>query len=589
MAWFSGFKNFKKKYFNIKRKKRRNYKLEHEIDKDKNNTHKKYYDKLKVKMEFCFRKYFEKSKKNFVICSIYFIKYFRYLEIYYKQNRKIVFISGIYFCVLLILTNLFFGSKNHYSSVERIIKTDYILAPYNQSFVMQVLNVFDDLDSSQFITKQPISFKDKFFIDKIALRFEQLQYSFRDILHIEQAVNLENKLNNPNETNIAKHTEASKDNITQNGVESSVKTVSENRRTFSTTIYAQNTLKNILTRNGLDIKTSEAILALKNASVLRDLSKHVGEKIILELFLDEKGNKQLRSLTFTLSNTDTLIVNRNLITGFLQAHIDHIEPIIKAQTISFTLTSSLYNSAKKNGLSNNVISQLMQMFGDTTIARSLRSGDKVDLIYKDFFIKNDKIKTEVVLVRYVHLNKTNVIIAFTDPQGIKGYYDSTGKSLKSPFMRYPLKFKRIGSPFSYRRYHPILHEYYEHTGVDLVADTGTPIKATSDGSVIAVGNAGDGYGNKVVVRRGKYTTLYAHMSRFATDLHRGNIVKQGEIIGYVGMTGRATGPHLHYEFRINNVPYDPMKVEFPNGDMIEKSYQKSFFMQRDKLLEQLKT
>lgn len=360
------------------------------------------------------------------------------------------------------------------------------------------------------------------------------------------------------------------------------------KKNVSATIYAKNTLQTILVRNGLDAKTAEAILHLKNANILQNLSDHVGDKLNLEILIDNAGKKQLNQLKFSLNETDTLIVNRNQITGFLQAHIDHIEPIIKNQMIALTITSSLYNTAKKTGLSNNLVTQLIKLFEETNIARNLHSGDKIILIYKDYFIEKEKIKSEVSFVKYTHLNKTNTIVIFTDPHGRKGYYDANGRALKSPFMRYPLKFKRIGSPFSLRRFHPILHQYYEHTGVDLVADTGTPIKATSDGSIIAMGNAGDGYGNKVVIRRGKYTTLYAHMSRFVSNLHKGNVVKQGDVIGYVGMTGRATGPHLHYEFRINNIPYDPMKVALPSGDMIEKAYQKNFFAQRDKFLEQIK-
>ena len=137
------------------------------------------------------------------------------------------------------------------------------------------------------------------------------------------------------------------------------------------------------------------------------------------------------------------------------------------------------------------------------------------------------------------------------------------------------------------RLNPILHIYCKHTGVDLAANIGTPVKASSDG-VISIAGKERGYGNVIMLKHNnKYSTLYAHLHNFAHGIHHGSHVRQGQVIGYVGMTGRATGPHLHYEFRINNVPHDPLKVTLPSGEMIAKTEQKKFFSQEKQLLAQL--
>ena len=159
---------------------------------------------------------------------------------------------------------------------------------------------------------------------------------------------------------------------------------------------------------------------------------------------------------------------------------------------------------------------------------------------------------------------------FSDPAsktGGGGYYAFDGKSLKKAFLKSPLAFTRISSGFS-MRLHPILGQWKQHTGVDFAAPTGTPIHAAADGVVDFVGQQ-NGYGNIVVIKHWSgYSTAYGHMSRFAPNIKKGMKVSQNDVIGFVGMTGWATGPHLHYEFRVNNQPRNPLSVEVPNNQAL---------------------
>jgi murein DD-endopeptidase MepM/ murein hydrolase activator NlpD len=165
---------------------------------------------------------------------------------------------------------------------------------------------------------------------------------------------------------------------------------------------------------------------------------------------------------------------------------------------------------------------------------------------------------------------------FQHADGQGGYYTPDGKNFKKAFLRSPLEFSRITSGFTMGRFHPILQRWRAHTGVDYGAATGTNVKATSDGIVDFAGVKG-GYGNVVILRhQSKYTTLYGHLSGFARTIRTGARVAQGDVIGYVGSTGLATGPHLHYEFRINDVHQDPLTVAMPDAPPITADRRASF-------------
>lgn len=173
--------------------------------------------------------------------------------------------------------------------------------------------------------------------------------------------------------------------------------------------------------------------------------------------------------------------------------------------------------------------------------------------------------------------------------GHSDYYSPQGTSLKNAFNRYPLRFSHISSTFSLSRYHPILHYRRPHRGVDLAAPIGTPILATGNGRIEIIGRQ-SGYGNMIKIKHNKsYSTIYGHMLRFQKGLSKGSYIKKGQVIGYVGQTGLASGPHCHYEFHINHQPKNPTTVNLPKGDSIPAREMTSFKANTNTLLAQLKS
>jgi len=188
------------------------------------------------------------------------------------------------------------------------------------------------------------------------------------------------------------------------------------------------------------------------------------------------------------------------------------------------------------------------------------------VVYETLYSNGEPAKTgRVLAVEFVNNGKSYRAVYFqpTDASSNGGYYAPDGKNLRKAFLRSPLEFSRISSGFSRARFHPVLKTWRAHRGVDYAAPTGTKIRATANGSVAFVGSQ-SGYGNLIVLQhQGQYTTAYGHLSAFAKGLRKGQRVSQGDIIGRVGMTGLATGPHLHYEFRVNGDQRDPLRVAMP--------------------------
>jgi murein DD-endopeptidase MepM/ murein hydrolase activator NlpD len=232
------------------------------------------------------------------------------------------------------------------------------------------------------------------------------------------------------------------------------------------------------------------------------------------------------------------------------------------------IRSSLFAATDAAQIPDNVASQIVDMFAtNIDFASDLRRGDRFNVVYETFWQNGEMVRAGRVLAgEFVNAGTIYQSVWFDEPGSKQGggYYTFDGKSLKKAFLKSPLEFSRVSSGFS-MRVHPISGHWKQHQGVDFAAPIGTPIRASGDGVVDFVGSQ-NGYGNVVVIRHwNDYSTAYAHMSRFANGLKKGEKVSQGEVIGYVGMTGWSTGPHLHYEFRVNNKPRDPMAVDIPNA------------------------
>ena len=253
------------------------------------------------------------------------------------------------------------------------------------------------------------------------------------------------------------------------------------------------------------------------------------------------------------------------------------------------IRSSLFAAGVQAGLSDKLIMELAYVFGwDIDFALDIRRGDSFRVIYEEGYLDGKKISDgDILAAEFTNRGRTYRAIRFTNSDGHVDYYTADGLSMRRAFNRTPVHFSRISSRFNPNRLHPVLGTNRPHRGVDYAAPTGTPIMATGNGRVESIGNQG-GYGLTVVLSHGeKYTTLYAHMSRFKSGLKRGDRVRQGDVIGYVGMTGLATGPHLHYEFRVNGVHRDPLTVELPQAEPISDKYRQAFLQQAQPLLAKL--
>lgn len=237
------------------------------------------------------------------------------------------------------------------------------------------------------------------------------------------------------------------------------------------------------------------------------------------------------------------------------------------------IESSLFAAADKAGLPDPVAIQLTEIFSsDIDFHRELRKGDEFKVVYEDLTLEGRSARSgRVLAVEFVNNNKPYKAYWFT-PSGNRtaGYYNEDGRSLKKSFLRSPLAFSRISSGFTPRRFHPIQQRWKAHNGVDYAAPTGTPIMATASGTVKFSGWQ-NGYGNFVEIQHHSgYSTAYAHLSRFGKGVKVGQKVEQGDVIGYVGATGWATGPHLHYEFRVNRVPKNPLSITVAQAEPLDR-------------------
>ncbi len=243
-----------------------------------------------------------------------------------------------------------------------------------------------------------------------------------------------------------------------------------------------------------------------------------------------------------------------------------IRPLERRSHIAHgTIHGSLVAAGDKAGMNQAMILQMAKVFGyDIDFAQDLRDGDTFTMYYDNVYRDGAYLHPgDIIAAEFVNQGRHYSAFRFRRADRSVGYYSKDGRPLKKSFLRTPVDFTRISSRFSSARKHPILGTMRAHKGVDYAAPRGTPIYAAGKGVIVFRGRE-HGYGNFVLIRHSRrISTAYGHMSRFARGLHRGEHVRQGQVIGYVGMTGLATGPHLHYEFRVNGVQHNPLTVTLP--------------------------
>jgi murein DD-endopeptidase MepM/ murein hydrolase activator NlpD len=259
--------------------------------------------------------------------------------------------------------------------------------------------------------------------------------------------------------------------------------------------------------------------------------------------------------------------------------VDVMPALVEQRTFVRTgeIQSSLFAATDEAGLPDPAANQLAEIFGgDIDFHRDLRKGDKFSVIYEMTYINGEVARTgRILAAEFENQGRTYRAVYFQTTAFSGDYYSPDGKSMRKAFLRSPIEFSRVSSGFSNSRFHPVLNKWRAHKGVDYASPIGTKVKATADGVIEFVGKQG-GYGNVVMINhQGRYQTVYGHLSRFG-NVRKGQRVSQGEIIGYVGMTGVASGPHLHYEFKQAGVHRDPLKVALPDGKPVSDAQKMAF-------------
>jgi murein DD-endopeptidase MepM/ murein hydrolase activator NlpD len=344
-------------------------------------------------------------------------------------------------------------------------------------------------------------------------------------------------------------------------------------------VRRSDTLEQIFRAAGLDLADLAAIRALDGARTLVDRLARG------ELLTIRHRDGDVLDLQRNLSLTERLHVVRD------EADTFHFtiekRPVEVVQTVAFgRIESSLFDAADDAGLQDPTVLKLARLFGwDIDFALDLRSGDEftVDFerLYQDGHFVQDG---EILAARFVNDGHEYRAVRYRHTDGSSGYYTPEGRTLEKAFLRAPLEFRRVSSGFSRGRYHPILNRIRAHKGVDYAAAAGTPVYAAGSGRVQFRGQKG-GYGNMIEIDHGGgIVTAYGHLSRFAETARAGARVQQGQTIGFVGMTGLATGPHLHYEYRINGQFRDPQRVKLPEAEPIDASLLEDFRRQTAPLL-----
>jgi murein DD-endopeptidase MepM/ murein hydrolase activator NlpD len=298
-------------------------------------------------------------------------------------------------------------------------------------------------------------------------------------------------------------------------------------------------------------------------------------------------DNEVLGLKYEMSLTKTLSISKD--DNKFKSEVIEIELEKVVKNTNAIINDSLFLSAKRAGLTDNLIMQLVGIYGwDIDFALDIREGDSFTVIYEEQYKDGVKVSDgPIIAAEFVNRNTALRTVRYTHENGRVDYYADNGDAMRKAFLRTPVEFARISSRFNLKRKHPILNKIRAHRGVDYAASTGTPIKATGDATVIHAGRKG-GYGRTVILKHGgKYSTVYAHLHRYAKGVRSGKRVKQGQIIGYVGKSGLATGPHLHYEFRVNGVHRNPLTVKLPKAESISKKTLPEFKTKTNPMLVEL--
>lgn len=301
--------------------------------------------------------------------------------------------------------------------------------------------------------------------------------------------------------------------------------------------------------------------------------------------LNQEG--QLQELIYQRNQLSSLMFTRE--NNVFSAQELEREPDVQIAYRRATIDSSLFMAGQRAGINDNMTMSLAGIFGwDIDFILDIRRGDTFSVLFEEHFLDGEKIGTgNILAAEFTNKGRTFQAVRYINDAGEANYFTPDGKSMRRAFLRTPVEFTRISSPFNPNRRHPVLNTIRAHKGTDYAAPRGTPVKAAGDGRIKLAGRKG-GYGNTVIIQHGQtYETLYAHLNNFQSNVRPGSRVRQGQTIGYVGSTGLATGPHLHYEFYVNGRVRNPETVELPQAESVPSSELARFNSQVQPIMAQL--
>ena len=303
-------------------------------------------------------------------------------------------------------------------------------------------------------------------------------------------------------------------------------------------------------------------------------------------FMNKKDSSKVDYFIYEIDPVNYVVYQ---LSDSLQIYKEKKPIVVDIKTASGVITSSLWNTMKEQALDPILALDLSDIYAWSIDFYGIQKGDKFRVIYEENFVNGKSIGIgRIFAAQFVHANEDFYAFQFTQDNE-ESYFDDLGKSLKKAFLKAPLKFSRISSMFSESRFHPVLKIYRPHHGIDYAAPSGTPVESIGEGTVIDKGYQPTGGGNFLKIKHNsEYTTSYMHLSKFAAGISRGVRVHQGQLIGYVGMTGLASGPHLDFRVFENGTPVDPLKVKSPPTEPISQANLKAYNMHRDSLMNELK-
>ena len=336
-------------------------------------------------------------------------------------------------------------------------------------------------------------------------------------------------------------------------------------------VKSGDSLSKVLSNKGISAQDIYKVsLADKKQKTL--LQMRPGQKLN---FTTNEASGELTRLTLILNRLDSVTFERND-NEFSRTDTSRTPEIVQTYKEA-EINNSLFVDGLRSGIEQALLIELANIFGwDIDFALDIRKGDSLSMLYEEKFLDGEKIgHGNIIAAQFINNGRTYQAIRYKTGKGAN-YYTPDGMAMRKAFIRTPVDFTRISSKFNPNRLHPIFKTSRPHRGVDYAAASGTPVKAAGDGRISFAGKQ-NGYGNVVIIDHGRgYQTLYAHLRGFARGTKRGVKVQQGRIIAYVGQTGWATGPHLHYEFRINGTHKNPVTVRLPNDDPMPKDDLKKY-------------